>query len=410
MSTSAEDGIEHNTATVPENYDHLDPQLAADPGPVWRAMRSQCPVAHSDLYDGFWVPTRYDDITTIAHDHESYSSARILIPHDLFGQELNMPPITSDPPFHTKFRKLMLPAFSPKNMAAWEPSTTEIANDLIDAFIDREEFDGAQDYAQQIPVTVIARMLGVDEQDRNKFTTWIKRLLDTGPSDREDAQNAFVEQGEYLVAKIAEHRNQSIDDVMTLLIDTEMDGDSLGDDDLLGACQLLLIAGIDTTWSSIGSSIHHLATNPEHRRYLVDALDEPDGKVWSRAVEEFLRVFAPVTMARILAKDTELGEHRLQKGDQLLLPFPAANRDPEKFPQPDEVVLDREDNRHYAFGVGRHRCLGSHLARMELKIALQTLLTRVPDFGVAEGKTVRYAGGQVRGPREMPLSKPVAGR
>lgn len=319
-----------------------------------------------------------------------------------------MPPITSDPPFHTKFRRLMLPTFSPKNMTAWEPATEQIANELIDGFIDRAEFDGAQEYAQQIPVTVIARMLGVDEQDREQFTTWIKRLLDTGPSDRVDAQQAFIEQGEYLANKIAEHHDRRIEDVMTLLIETELDGERLDDNDLLGACQLLLIAGIDTTWSSIGSSIHHLARHSEHRRVLVEALDDPEGKVWSKAVEEFLRVFAPVTMARILAKDGEVGGICMRKGDQLLLPFPAANRDPEKFDNPDDVVLDREDNRHYAFGVGRHRCLGSHLARMELKIALQTLLRRVPEFGVTEGKSVRYAGGQVRGPREMPLTKPLA--
>lgn len=392
---------------VPENYDHLDSSFAADPGPVWRAMREQCPVAHSELYDGFWVPTRYDDITDIAHDYETFSSARILIPHDLFGQELNMPPITSDPPFHTRFRRLMLPTFSPKNMAAWEPATEQIANDLIDAFIDRADFDGAREYAQQIPVTVIARMLGVDEEDRDQFTSWVMRLLDTGPSDRDDAQRAFVEQGEYLAKKIREHHDQRIDDVMTLLIETELDGERLDDQDLLGACQLLLIAGIDTTWSSIGSSIHHLARNPEHRRTLVEALDDPDGKVWSAAIEEFLRIFAPVTMARILAKDGEVRGTCMRKGDQLLLPFPAANRDPDKFDNPDEVMLDREDNRHYAFGVGRHRCLGSHLARMELKIALQTLLRRIPDFEVAEGQTVRYAGGQIRGPREMPLSHPL---
>ncbi|HEY9417279.1 MAG TPA: cytochrome P450 [Pseudonocardia sp.] len=387
------------------HFDHLDTEFAADPGPVWKAMRSECPMAKSELYDGFWVPTRYDDINEIAHDHERFSSSRVAIPADLFGQELNLPPITSDPPYHTKFRRMLLPTFSPKNMAAWEPATYDIANELIDAFSDRDEFDGAREYAQNIPITVIARMLGVDENDRDIFTSWLRRLLELGPANPEDAQQAFIELSEYLMNNIQQHRAEPTGDIMSILIDTELDGERLTDGDLLGACQLLLIAGIDTTWSSIGSTIHHLAKHPEHRRILVDALDEPDGKVWYTAMEEFLRVFAPVTMARRVTQDTEMRGQCLRAGDQLLLPFPAANRDPEKFENPDEVIIDRQDNRHYSFGVGRHRCLGSHLARMEAEVALRALLRRVPDFSVPEGKVVRYSGGQIRGPREMPLIK-----
>jgi cytochrome P450 len=398
-------------ATSPDEsrtFDHLDASFAADPGPTWARMRSECPMSRSDLYDGFWIPTRYDDIADIAHDHETFSSSRVAIPADLLGQELNIPPITSDPPFHTTFRRLLLPTFSPKRMAAWEPATYGIADELIDTFVDRTEFDGAREYAQNIPITVIARMLGVDENDRDVFTTWLRRLLETGPANREDAQRAFIELSEYLMANILRHRDEPADDIMTVLIDTEIEGQRLDDSDLLGACQLLLIAGIDTTWSSIGSSIHHLATHPEHRRRLVETLDEEGGKTWYAAMEEFLRVFAPVTMARRVAKDIEMRGQCLYAGDQLLLPFPAANRDPEKFERPDEVVLDRQENRHYAFGVGRHRCLGSHLARMELEVALRALLRRIPDFDVAEGQTVRYSGGQIRGPREMPLVKPTA--
>jgi cytochrome P450 len=397
-------------ATAPEEqreFDHLDPEFAADPGPTWARMRSECPMARSELYSGFWIPTRYGDIAEIAHDFETFSSSRVAIPADLLGAELNIPPITSDPPFHTKFRRLLLPTFSVKNMEAWRPITFDIANELIDAFIDRTEFDGAREYAQNIPITVIARMLGTDESDRDLFTSWLRRLLELGPANPQDAQIAFIELSEYLSNNIQRHRAEPADDIMSLLIDTEIDGERLDDADMLGACQLLLIAGIDTTWSSIGSSIHHLAMHPEDRRYLVEALDEPTGKVWYTAVEEFLRIFAPVTMARRVAKDVEMHGQCLHAGDQLLLPFPAANRDPEKFDRPEEVVLDRQENRHYAFGVGRHRCLGSHLARMELEVALRALLRRVPDFSLAEGAKVRYAGGQVRGPREMPLVKPV---
>lgn len=394
------------------HYDHLDGEFAADPYPVWAEMRERCPVAHSDLYKGFWVPTRHEDIYAIAHDPDTFSSRKVAIPDDLLSDgagefEFSAPPITSDPPFHTQFRRMLLPAFSPKQIAGWEPVTWRIADELIDAFEGRDRIDGARDYAQNIPITVIARMLGVDESERDTFTGWLRGLVEVGPSNPEGARAAFGEMLAYLSAKIAEHRALPAEDIITFLIDTVVDGESLSDDDLLGTCLLLLLAGIDTTWSSIGSSLHYLATHPEDRRRLVDALDDPDSTLWSLAIEEFLRAFAPVTMARYVAKSTVIDGVSIREGDMLLLPFPAANRDPSVFDRADEVVIDREANRHLAFGVGIHRCLGSNLARMELRVGLQAFLRRVPDFEIADAAQVRYAGGQIRGPRELPLSIPA---
>jgi cytochrome P450 len=167
---------------------------------------------------------------------------------------------------------------------------------------------------------------------------------------------------------------------------------------VLGTVALLLIAGIDTTWSAIGASIWHLAQHPEHRQRLVD-----DPAVMPFAVEELLRAYAPVTMARLVAKDVEVGGEVLHEGDWVLLPFPAANRDPEAFDDADEVVLDRARNRHSAFGLGIHRCLGSNLARLELRVALEEWMRRVPDFELADPRGVRWSTGQVRGPRTLPV-------
>ena len=178
----------------------------------------------------------------------------------------------------------------------------------------------------------------------------------------------------------------------------ELDGQPLSDDHIVGTVALLLIAGIDTTWSAIGASIWHLAQHPEHRRRLVE---DPD--VMPFAVEEMLRAYAPVTMARIVAEDVEVGGQQLAKDDWVLLPFPAANRDPAFFDRADEVVIDRERNRHSAFGLGIHRCLGSNLARMELRVALEEWMARVPDFELVPDTTVRWSTGQVRGPRELPV-------
>ena len=170
---------------------------------------------------------------------------------------------------------------------------------------------------------------------------------------------------------------------------------------MLGIVALIMIAGIDTTWSSIGTSLWHLATHPDDAARLVA---EPG--LMPVAVEELLRAYSPVTMARRVRNDTEFGGCPMREGDKLLMNFPAANRDPEVFERAEEVVLDRAINRHVAFGVGIHRCAGSNLARMELTVALEEWLRRIPTFRLAEGAEVTWAGGQVRGPRVLPVVFP----
>ena len=173
------------------------------------------------------------------------------------------------------------------------------------------------------------------------------------------------------------------------------------DHHILGTCGLLLIAGIDTTWSSIGSSIWHLATHPEDRQRLSR---EPE--LIPTAIEEFLRAYSPVTMARIVNEETEMQGACMHAGDRVILNFPSANRDPDAFPDADKVIIDRAVNRHIAFGVGIHRCAGSNLARMELRVAIEEWMARIPEFRLAEGAEVTWAGGQVRGPRQLPVVFP----
>jgi cytochrome P450 len=221
----------------------------------------------------------------------------------------------------------------------------------------------------------------------------------------EEDRRALQEQdeiGSYIDARIAEHRANPQDDLTSFLIDAEIDGQHLEPDHIVGTMVLLMIAGIDTTWSAIGASLWHLATHPEDRKRLVA---EPE--LLPTAVEEFLRFYGPVTMARIVAEDFEFegagGGCPMHEGDWLLLPFPAANRDPAVFPDADRFVIDRAENRHAAFGLGIHRCLGSNLARMELTVAIDEFLTRHPDFEVADPDAVTWSAGQVRGPRTVPV-------
>ena len=188
------------------------------------------------------------------------------------------------------------------------------------------------------------------------------------------------------------------DDLISALLHTEVEGEPVPDLQVMGIAALTLIAGVDTTWSAIGSAMLHLATHPDDVQRLID---EPE--LMPTAIEELLRAYSPVTMARIVVDDIEVGGCPMQAGDKVLMNFPGANRDPDAFDRADEVVLDRADNRHVAFGVGIHRCAGSNLARMELRVAVEEWLRRIPSFALADHAEVTWAGGQVRGPRTVPV-------
>jgi cytochrome P450 len=310
------------------------------------------------------------------------------------------PPITSDPPFHAMARRLLLPAFSPKPIAAFEPFTRALCNELLDATAGKDEIDAAVEYAQDIPLRVIVRMLGFPQADADVFRRFIRLILEDVDASAEERQ-AQINEGEldaYLEARINEHLAEPQDDLTSFLLEAELDGNKLLPEHVEGTMVLLMVAGIDTTWSAIGASLWHLAQHPNDRKRLAT---EPE--LMDTAVEEFLRAYAPVTMARLVAKDFDFHGCPMKEGDWLLLPFPAANRDPEAFPDADQVNLDRVENRHAAFGLGIHRCLGSNLARMELRVALEEWMKRYPDFELADPAAVTWSAGQVRGPRTIPV-------
>jgi hypothetical protein len=390
------------------DFDILDPDYVADPAMVWGELRDRCPIAHTERYGPTWLPTRYDDLAAIAHDVERFSSRDIAVITP--GRELNpeaaimliAPPITSDPPVHTWARRMLLPRFGPSRIEELTPITHGLADDLIDDFADAGCTDAAQDYAQHIPVRVIARMLGVPLEDESIFTGWAVTILQQGFHDIQGSADAVMEVIQYFKAKLDERERvpegERPDDLITMLVEARHDGDPLDDPHRIGSCFLLLLAGIDTTWSSIGSSLYHLATHPEDQQRL---RDEPE--LMTSAVEEFLRFYSPVTMARYVAEDTEFNGCPMSKGDKILMAFPAGNRDPEHFDRPDEFIIDRQRNRHFAFGSGIHRCLGSNLARMELRVAIERFLDRIPTFELTDPDAVSWSGGQVRGPRRVPV-------
>jgi cytochrome P450 len=384
------------------DFSHLDPEWTADPYPIQDDLRQRCPMAHTQRFGGGWLPTRYEDIAAIAYDTEHFSSRTIIMsnfrpPRDL-APAGGSPPITSDPPFHRDARKLLLPAFTKTAISKQEAAATELCHSLIDAFQGRDVVDAAHDYAQHIPMRVIAGILGFPPEDGPQFREFVENTLEginLPPEQRVTRMSALFY---YLLAQVQDHLSNPRDDLTTYLINAELNGRKLDPSHIVGTMALLLIAGIDTSWSAIGASLWHLAKTPEDRRRLV-----ADPGLLPTAMEEFLRAYAPVAMARLVTQDMRWRDVDMKAEDWILLSYPAANRDPAQFDRADEVIIDREVNRHAAFGLGIHRCLGSHLARMELRVALEVWLERIPEFTLADPAAVTWAMGQVRGPRALPL-------
>jgi cytochrome P450 len=391
---------EGTPGSAADGYDIFGASYREDPAPSWVTVRtSECPVAHTDKWGGSYMLARFDDIRDAARDAERFSSRAVEVagPLETAGG-LYLPPLTSDPPEHKTHRDILMPFFMPKRTAAYEGFIRTEAGGLAEAIAAAGGGDAVSDYAQHLTLAVLTRMLGVPPG--GPFAEWMVRMIRVGPRDQKVRTEAVREIIGYLEEQLAERTEHPTggDDLLSYLVDAEIDGVPLSRKHKLGAAFLVLIAGADTTWSAIGSSIWHLATRVEDRLRIL-----ADPQLLDTATEEFLRAYAPVTVGRIVNADTELHGCPVGSGQRLLLPFGAANRDPEVFEQPDEVVIDRRRNRHLTFGTGAHRCLGSNLARLELRIALQEWLRVMPHFRLTDPSGVQWSGGQTRGPEQVPI-------
>src|SRR3954453_9933776 len=400
MSDSVSMMPEHPPVTDWVNdFDHTDPRWTENPFPIWDELRGECPVVHTKRFLGCYLPTTYQAVKEIAYDTEHFSSRRVIVRDVRPPITQTPPPTTSDPPEHKPAKQLLLPPFTPDAMAKLEPRVRAICNELIDGFIHGAAVDPAARYSRRIPVRAIAHMLGIPERDGDFFIKWIHEILELGIRDDAALMRAVHEMAGYFAGHIEQRKKHRTDDLISTLMDArDKNGEPLSDNHVLGSLRLLLIAGIDTSWSAIGSSLWHLARTPADRERLVA---EP--ALIPTAVEELLRAYSPVTMAREVVKETTISGCPVKTGNMVLLSFPAANRDPKMFPDADKVVIDRRENRHAAFGLGIHRCVGSNLARMEMQVALEEWLKRIPDFALDPAGTVTWSQGTVRGPRQLPF-------
>ena len=383
------------------DWDLHDPAWAPNAIDIWNELRQQCPVAVTERYGRAYMPVTMDAVTEIARDTSRFSSEWVTVVAPGERNSDAVPPITSDPPQHPTHRRLLLAWFNPKAIAQMETDLRAFCRRLIADLQGAEKADAAEQYAQHIPVHGICALTGVPERDADRFRDWIHRTLGEGPQDRDAARAVFKEMSEYLDAMLRDRLDEPRDDMLTFIAHAELDGEPLTWFEKIGYVRLLVLAGIDTTWSAIGSALWHFAQHPDQAAQLARA-DDHD-MLWQTATEEVLRYYAPVSMARKITHDTQVAGCPVRANEVMLLPFPAANHDPAAFDDPDEFQIDRARNRHLAFGLGIHRCIGSNLARLELTVALQEWLRAFPDYRLDPNGRTTWAPGQIRGPRNIPV-------
>lgn len=381
------------------DWDLSDPTWRNDPYPIWEDLRGRCPMGHSDRFnEGVWLPLHYDDVVAIAQNPDTFSNEHNGLRRGGTIERGALPPINTDPPEHHEIRRLLLPFFSPKRTELWRDEIAADCRARAEAIVARGGGDAAVDYAQHIPVGAIAAILGIDPADGDLFRAWIDDIVGVGANDAQVMQQGIADVRTYMRGVADRRRQDPGEDLISHLVTAELHGEPLADDLIERILVLQLVAGIDTTWSSIGSALWHLAENPEDRRRLVE---EPE--LMPTAVEELLRAYAPVNVMRLVTEPTTVRGVHLEPGDHVLMTFPIACRDPEQFERADEVVIDRTRNRHVAFGAGIHRCLGSNLARLEMQLAVETWLELIPEFRLDPDAEVTWSTGQIRGPRSIPI-------
>ena len=380
-------------------FDPYDSAVQENPYPIYRRLREEAPIYWSE--QRFWVLSTFEDVWTAVHDPRRFSSAQgIVAGQKSNGQQAIPMMIMMDPPRHDELRRLVSGAFVPRLIRTMEESVRQIARDLLDV-METGELDLVSAYAGPLPVTVIAQMIGVPVEDREKFREWSDTLVRVNPDDKASMKRAIHGSAQllsYFPPLIAERRKRPADDLVSTLVGADDNGSSLSDEEISGTCFLLLTAGNETTTNLIANFANLVGTRPELRKQLSD-----DPSLIGAATEEVLRLESPVQgLARTITEDFTFGDKRFEAGQQALMLFASANRDDKKFNDPDRFILGRKEPT-LAFGHGVHYCLGAHLARLECRVAFEELLARCPDLEVADGAR-RVPSALVRGFDELPVS------
>ncbi|WP_405182653.1 cytochrome P450 [Nocardia sp. NBC_01377] len=364
---------------------------------IYEELRAECPIAHSTAHDGFYIFLDYDTVYSADHDVETFSSApgRNVPAGDTPPQFV---PLDSDPPLHTQYRRIGVPYFSPKLAKQDEPYFRSVATELIDEFIESGEADIVGQLTTPLPAIWILKMLGFDETRWADWVGWVHTMIHDRHSEHALAARDNVVKTVF--EEINLRRTEGFrDDLLSVIMQGRVDGEPLPDHLIFTYAHLMLIGGMDTTSGLTGNALVQLIRQPELRERLIR---EPS--ILPQATEEFLRHDTPAqTQGRTVTKDCVYKGQEFKAGDKVLLSHAAANRDPKVFPDPDKIDFDRKPNRHIAFGVGPHRCLGSHHAKVMFEVMISEILSRLPDFTLAGDIEYFPDGGDVWAVRRLPI-------
>ncbi len=390
-------------------YDHYDPDFALDPHADYAALRATCPVARTENYGGFYVMTKFDDIATVLHDAQTFSSWPADTPPTP-GHTRALIPLEVDAPEHRRYRTIVDPLFRPKAIEHIADSVREYAIQLVDNMLDKREFDFMAEFAQPFPSSVFLRLVGLDFNvaQRDQLCSWASTILHTtttGAShgDIEAQTAARLGAGkalnDFLRSLLDERLENPGEDIISYLTTAEMPGQrKLEYREILNFAYVLVLAGLDTVTTAIGFGFLHLARRPD----LQDRLAENPALI-PAAVEELLRYEPIVHASRTVTEPAVINGVQLLPGDRVVVPLASAHRDEDAYPQADQILLDRPAQKSMVFGAGSHRCLGSHLARLELTIAFEEILRRIPRFSLSENAQLAAYGGQTRSLAVLPF-------
>jgi cytochrome P450 len=373
------------------DFDHHSEHYAQNLFAINAELRSRCPVAHSDAHGGFWVITRFDDVVRVATDDQTFASGYTVngvCPLGVMIPPAPVPhiPIEMDPPDYHRYRKLLNPLFSPAMSRSWQPIIEQWANACLDQVIENGTMDLVGDLANPVPSLFTREFLGLPLADWRSYAAVMHEMVYTPPAEREAIVARYLELLGKVFALVAQRRAHPGHDVIRTLVIAQVDGNPIPDETVVSIVDLIMAGGFDTTTAITANALVYLADHPHDRRRLIE-----DRALIPRACEEFLRYFTPQqALARTVVKPVTIGTVGLQPGDRVLISWASANHDDTVFDHPDEVRLDRFPNRHTTFGMGIHRCLGSHIARAQLVAMVDTVLGRIPDYMVDSSSAKRY--------------------
>jgi cytochrome P450 len=377
------------------------PGAANEPHDAYGQLREQCPVARTDGEMASVYISDYESVQWALHHPEVFSSGSDALS---IGQEQLLIPLQVDPPLHTQYRRLLNPPFTPKRIAEMEPDIRRLVTDLLDTFADRGACDFHEEFATPLPSTIFLRLMGLPLSDLDMLLQFrddtVRPAVEPGDFEGATAIRAAAARRitEYLEQAIATARRKHVVGLIGEMVHAEFEGRPLSDAELLGICHLMLLGGLDTVTATLDCMIVYLAEHADHRRQLVE-----DPSLISHAVEELLRHQSPVQVVpRVVTRPIILRDVELSPGDGVMLVVGAANTDENAFADPGTVELDRDTHAHVAFGGGNHLCLGLHLARLELRVALEEFHRRIPDYRIVDGAEIQFSFG-IRQAEQLPL-------